>query len=395
MIYNFSMLKQLIRYYAGLVLRMSYILPLFKKMYFLSAKKYVQKLNQLAIQGSWVRRSLTGPDFTPIWSDIDITLVVNEELIDKIKLPANLLIKDIQIVSDQHLSSWLISGGFRNRQIPSWKQMQGEIKLMVPPKPTLEFIAFELAHEYYLLYQQLEKKLKQIDYLKWQTEATYKLIAEMERILLYWQEQDDGLLFLSREEIFPRHQFHPKRIGNHIEKYDQNWKSILKELALPLQKFPFEEYLITETTDYQILNFAIQGQQVLVAKVITQIPFLKTVFPEKFVCSESFVRMVKGVGVQEQTLLNQIAKGKNYYYQFNLQRLANDLASTALAPIDQSRHYYCYKNINEFHLALFNKSVPEWEEIQQRWEADGNVNQNSQELLLITSRFLEVLRTLR
>ncbi len=395
MIYNLSILKQIVRYYSGLVLKVSYFLPLSKKLYFFILKKFLMKLNHRAIKGTWVRRSLTGKDFTPLWSDIDITLVVNEDLIGLIKLPKNLLVKDIQIVSDQHLNSWLTSGGFRNRQIPNWIKIQGSIHLLSPPALKSEFIAFELAQEIYLLYQQLEKKLQQTEYLQWQYESTYKLIAEMERLLRYWQERDDSLLFLSREDVFPRQQFMPAQIGEYLERYDQNWQNIFKELALPLQGFPFEQYLNRETEEYQILNFTIQDRQVLVAKKIKRIPFLKTVFPEKFVCSETFVCLVKGVGVQEQTLLNTIALDKNYYYQFNLQRLANDLVSAALAPTDQSRLYYCFKNINEFHLVLFNESVPGWDDIELVWQNEGIVNQSSQELTLITSRFLEVLRTLR
>ena len=395
MIYNLSILKQVVRYYAGLVLKMSYFLPLSKKLYFFILKKFLMKLNLSAIKGTWVRRSLTGRDFTPLWSDIDITLVVNEDLIGLIRLPKNLLVKDIQIVSDQHLNSWLTSGGFRNRQIPNWIKMQGSIDLLSPPALTNEFIAFELAQEIYVLYQQLENKLKQTEFLQWQYESTYKLIAEMERLLRYWQERDDRLLFLSREDVFPRQQFMPAQIGEYLERFDQNWQSIFKELALPLQGFPFKQYLNRETEEYQILNFSIQDRQVLVAKEINRIPFLKTVFPEKFVCSETFVCLVKGVGVQEQTLLNTIAHDKNYYYQFNLQRLANDLVSAALAPTDQSRLYYCFKNINEFHLVLFNESVPGWDDIELVWQNEGIVNQSSQELTLITSRFLEVLRTLR
>jgi hypothetical protein len=273
--------------------------------------------------------------------------------------------------------------------------MQASIALNAPPAQERELIAFELAQEIYLLYQQLEKKLTQTGFLKWQHEATYKLIAEMERLLQFWQEQDDGLLFLSREEIFPHQHFNPSQMGMYLERYDQNWQSIFKVLARTLQTFPIEEFLKTETEQYKILNFSIQDQQVLIAKVITQIPFLKTAFPDKFVCSETFVRMVKGVGVQEQTLLNKIASANNYYYQFNLQRLANDLASAALAQLDQSRLYYCFKNINEFHLALLNESVPGWDGIELIWQNEGIVNQNSQELALITSSFLEVLRTLR
>jgi hypothetical protein len=100
--------------------------------------------------------------------------------------------------------------------------------------------------------------------------------------------------------------------------------------------------------------------------------------------------MIKGIGIQEQTLLNQIAKDKNYYFQFNLQRLANDLIGSVLVDTNnQTQLYYCFKNINDFH------PVPGWKDIDFRWQNDKIVHRNSQELLALASRFLEVLRSLR
>jgi hypothetical protein len=389
------MFKDFIRYFGGKIFGCGILLPYFKNLYFLVAQNYLNSLNSHTVKACWIRRSLTGQDFTPLWSDIDITLLVNEKSATQFTLPSNILVKDIQIVSDEHLSSWINSGGYRNRQITNWIQLSGSVQILPPPEQSSEILAFELAHESFLLYQQLEEKLHQPK-SKWLVEGTYKLIAELDRVLHYWVGREERFLFVPREEVLPRNVFIFEHISSYLSKYETIWEEIFAALAPELKQFKPEEYFNTHDSEHQILNLSIKGRQVLLVRDVVNVPYFIGQFPNHFVCSTTFLKMIKGVGVQEQSLLNNLAKTGGYYYQFNLQRLANDLLGTMLLnPTNKQQLFYCLKNINDFYLVLKSISVPGWHQIESNWSHSEIPKRNSQELLVMCPQFLEVLRSLR
>ena len=389
------MFKDFIRYYGGKLFGWVILRPYFKNLYFLVAQNYLNSLNSHTVKGFWIRRSLTSQDFTPLWSDVDITLLVNEKLATQFTLPSNILVRDIQIVSEEHLSSWMNSGGYRNRQINNWIQLSGSVQITPPIEASSEILAFELAHESFLLYQQLEEKLHQPK-SKWLIEGTYKLIAELDRVLHYWLGREERFLFVPREEVLPRNVFVFEHISSYLSKYELIWEQIFAALAPELKLFKPEEYFNTHDSEHQILNLSIKGRQVLLVRDVVNVPYFINQFPNHFVCGAIFLKMIKGVGVQEQSLLNKLAKSGDYYYHFNLQRLANDLLGTMLLnATNQHQLFYCLKNINDFCLAMKSISVPGWHQIESNWTTTQSLKHNTQELLSLCPQFLEVLRSLR
>ena len=389
------MLKDFIRYYGGIVFGWCILLPFWKNLYFLVAQNYLNFIDSHYIKGCWVRRSLTGKDFTPLWSDVDITLLVSDQSAMKLTLPSNILVKDIQIVSAEHLSSWIHSGGYRNRQIANWIKLSGSVAILPPPQPSSEILAFELAHESFLLYKQLEEKLHQPK-SKWLIEGTYKLVAELDRVLHYWIGREERFLFVSREEVLPRDVFIYEHISSYLAKYEAIWEEIFGALAPELKLFKPEDYFNTHDSEHQILNLSINERQVLLVRDVVNVPYFISQFPNHFVCGSTFLKMIKGVGVQEQSLLNNLAKFGGYYFQFNLQRLANDLLGTLiLHPTNQQQLFYCLKNINDFYMIMKSISVPGWSQIESHWNQNVSPKHNSQELLSLCPQFIEVLRSLR
>jgi hypothetical protein len=390
------MMKEFIRYYLGFFVKDGYLYEKLRQFYFFWALRFARNCAGEGVVGVWVRRSLTTKDFVPFWSDIDLTVVIQEESFHKISLNPDLLVQDIQIISDKHLHSWLRTGGVRNRQINHWIRLIGRLELHLPPQENDGILAFELVHEFYLLYHQLEKKLHHQTSSSWQKESTWKLLAEMKRITLFWKTKDLQVLSTLRADLLPRENVDPANLREVFLSLDQCWGEILGHLQSPLGEFDVAELIISETPDHHLLNLTIQDKPVVIAKDAGKIPGLMEQFPESFLCTYNFVKMIKGAGVQEQTLLNQLARDrKSYYFDFNLQRLAHDLLGCFfLSPNQLTQLYYCYKNIHDFYLALTGQECFYWKEIEDRW-AKGIIYHNHQELTQFTARFLEELNSLR
>jgi hypothetical protein len=383
------MFKNFIRYYLGKFFQLSPLSSVIRHFYRSWAQIYSDRLIQHSPNGVWLRRSVTNQDFMPFWSDIDLTIILKKNELLNFSLNKDLFVHDIQVLSDKHLDSWLRTGGFRNRQIPEWIKLHGSEKIYTPQIESAQTLAFELAHEFYLLYHQLESKLHQNISDKWAMESAYKLLAELERVHLFWQSKDSRILSLTREQIFPRKNYDSKLWPQYLSAIDGYCQSIFQSLCEPLASFDFQPLVKSSGENYSILNLKILGKPVVVCHKADLIPKLIALFPTSFVCSPTFVKMIKGVGVQEQSLLNKLIHDRSsYYFHFNLQRLANDLLGAfVLNPGGHEQLYYCFKNINDFSMELLGNPVPGWNE--------GKVTyHSSQELLELINRYLEVLESL-
>ena len=85
----------------------------------------------------------------------------------------------------------------------------------------------------------------------------------------------------------------------------------------------------------------------------------------------------------------------HYYFKFNKQRLAHDLVgSICLTQINATQLYYCFQNIKEFTQKVANLTPPLWEEIDKQWQTQQRFTLNSDELIDLSTRYLDLLASL-
>lgn len=341
------------------------------------------------IKGAWIRRSTTTADFIPLVSDIDLTV-----LIDLKDLPALMkeryfyprhLVRDVQLLAVPFLEDWLETGGIRNRQISSWQTIiPGEFHLRLPASFQKSDLAFELAHESFLLFSQLSQKINEKNF-----PAQLKLRLELERLLQYWKTGDADLLLVSRSKISP--EAANDEMGSFLIRLEAFWGELLLHLEKPMDAYPLTELMKLPDAEITSLFLKIQNRNAILAKDPRSYLKVAEEYPDHFIVTSNFVRLLKGVGVQEQTLLNQVAKRKTpYYVRYNRQRLAHDLIETLLQDIDnESRLYYCFRNNQEFLDSFGWGSAPHWEDL--RTGPEGKIPWTREELLRISLANLEVL----
>ncbi len=391
-------MKNFIRYFLGQLVLLFGLREFFRFLYIAHGKHFISKRQKL-ISKSWARRSVVTNDFIPFVSDLDVTILIDDTKITEMfygqMFKADLLIRDIQFVSPAFYSTWLRTGGLRNRQINHWLPLSGgEHLLRLPQEKQKSIIAFEIAHEVFLLYRQLQEHLPfGITSLSYKKQASQKLCLELKRLQIFWETSDESILWISRKDISL--QLNTKSdLIQFLESQNHFWGELLENLTFPLGQFDMKP-LVKETTDLgSELRLTMNLLPVFVTDNFQNLARLRQGQP-KFVCTRNFLCLVKGVGVQEQTELNQLAKDKNgYYFGFNQQRLAHDLIHTLItAPDNASRLFFCFKNIKEFAEASANQIPREWPEVD-RWDHQGPFPFQGQHLLDISLRHLELLRSL-
>jgi predicted nucleotidyltransferase len=363
-----------------------------RRLYLRRAKTYVSALDQNAVKEVWVRRSVTNQDFKAFLSDIDLTVVVDENLLSQLHFPHDLLVKDIQIVPQKFLSTWLSAGGFRNYLQEDWIPLKSNSTLQ--PRKKIEdksILAFELGHEIYLLYHQLEKKFHEgsdpLIHI-----SREKLVAELNRVQQFWIKNDQSLLKEPRKNFVVQESFQ-----NFIKKQDFFWQELTFHLEPPLNDYPIEDLIEAEFPDYYEMNLEMRGKQVLIVKKTDSLERFFTSHPHHFVVTENFFKLVKSVGVQEQDELNKLAhKKKGYYFDYNLQRLATDLVGAVVQYKEDHRLlYFCLKNIQEFTFAVTGQTVSDWESLEENWQKHDLIYRNNGELMELCRGYLEVLEGMR
>lgn len=365
------------------------IKPLFRDLYISVARIYQDQIKDLNICGAWIRRSATTQDFIPAWSDIDLTLLIDDQNLSGITLKNNLLVKDLQIIPLRFFKSWCLAGGLRNRQFESWISLRPYSPTLEPsPFLNREIIAFELVHELYLLYFQLERKLHgQAD--EWSHISVRKLKAEIARLYYYWDSKDTQWLLKPRAEI-------PVNDADFFQRLDQLLEKLRLSLHPHFQAYNFDPLIEQQMEGKNILNLRIGNQTVMTIPEMTSLTSELKHYPDYFVCSETFLKIIKAVGVQEQTLLNELARNRtSFYFHYNLQRLATDLVGAYLLyPENHTQLYYCFRNIHEFTMAVAETESPDWHVIERKWTEEGHLPLQTHDLAGLVKAYLEVLTSL-
>lgn len=151
----------------------------------------------------YFRRSITNKNFIPFWSDIDITVIIVEtnlsrlrEALKKIRLLTviNPFLKDIEMVDGAYFNEWLIAGGYKNWIRSNWKNYQEIPQLEDVDYVSLpdEELIYTLIWEHRFLYEQLNIKLNkfaqgqfsQVDLIN-----AYKLLADIEILVHFWNDK--------------------------------------------------------------------------------------------------------------------------------------------------------------------------------------------------------------
>jgi hypothetical protein len=366
------------------------------------ARSFCRKLPE-GFTAAWIRRSVINDDFVPFWSDIDLTLFLPHRP-DRLRelftrgVGRDLLVHDIQLVSSAFADAWQETGGIRGRQAQGWEQLFGDPELH--PKtvaPTRAIAAFELGHELHLLYRQLEHPLKLLavpGFSRWDAYTASKLAAEIRRLQHYWQELDETILLAPRRN-FTSDLSSSAEIEIFLQELETFAQELLAELAPPLGDLPFAELILEQQTDGQVLWLQMNDKSVFTFKHVKDWASFVTKHLDHYVIPESLLRLIKGVGVQEQTLLNTLAARegrKSYYYRFNLQRLAHDLLGAMILDSGkQDQLFFCYQNIHAFLQAIGAKTSPHWPEIKQQWEQNRRFQYDTPALVALSLEFLELL----
>jgi hypothetical protein len=383
-------MKQKLRYIFGKILKAAGTTQLVHKLYLRLARNYLNKSGQ-HVKNAWVRRSMTSVDFTPVVSDIDLTVLINissiPELMRSRALSPQHLIRDVQIVSEEFLHDWEETGGFRNRQIPAWIPVQGDHKLLTPTTTEKRELAFELAHEVFLLYSQLAIKL-----IEGEKPAIRKLGLELERLFDYWQSPDSELIFAPREKFFSEDL--NSDFVRFLIRQEKFWGELLSRLQPPMGEYDLTLLENDKQSYGSTLFLNIDSRPVFLLNDINKLNDALKSHSAYFIATPNFIRLLKGCGVQEQELLNHVASRiPGYYRKFCRQRLAHDLIGTLLQdPDNQRRLFYCVKNNQEF-LRHFSLEAPGWSTLRE--QPEGNIPWNREEQLDYGLRNLEVLGRVR
>ncbi len=363
-------LRKTIRYHLGtLALRLG-LVNFFREFQLLLARAWVLTKKE-ALRSAWARRSIVTQDYIPFWSDVDISAVIEDRPIAsslyRQSLLNRLMVSDTQYICSSFYQEWMKTGGLRNRQCKNWlalKKNQHELPFLFDKGRDL--IAFEVAHEGFLLYRQFMQKLATYSCSAnpFDLYSLIKLAKDLTRLRTFWETQDESVLYRERASF---------SIQNDWEKFihslDSFWEDLAQSVHPLFMTYSEEIYVSIVSEEGSLLDFEFDGRKVFMLHTDFRGELFSLLKKGYFPARSTFVRLMKGVGVHEQTFINQLAREYHpYYYPYCLQRLANDLVNSALeAPQDHGRLFYCYFNIKEF-LYAFDVVYPGWDEVQSRWE---------------------------
>lgn len=362
-------MKQQLRFFLSKFIKLTHSRELIRSYYLHRAKLFVKNIPELFLKSAWVRRSTVTQDFFPIMSDVDLTLVIKHEYLKdfflKQRMHPSFPINDVQLIADIFEADWLSTGGFRNRQIRNWLEIVTATKDLQANRPmNREYLAFELGHEIHLLYRQLQKLISQRA-----TEATmfsvHKLLKEMERTKLFWSKLDEKILFEDRLKITI-----PEDIFQHLLLLDQYWHELLLNLHPSLTQFKWSDLILKKAEHGFHLNLQIDGRWVFLVEDPLLFAKAFDLYPGHYVVTPSYITLIKGVGIQEQTYLNELAKADHdgYYFKFNRQRLYHDLlGAITFNPDNCTQLYYCFLNIEMFHHSMRGSFSQYWNDIDTSW----------------------------
>ncbi len=366
-----SKIMESFRKYAGKTLSSAGLGPAFRKIYLNEARQFASR-REKNLSGAWIRRSTVTPDFIPLLSDIDLTCLISQEKLEELYrariFRGNLLVKDIQIVSDQFLGEWLRCGGIRNRQVSSWISLLSKSPVLKEPSEEPdEIIAFEIAQEAYLLYHQLEPRLSSPALDLFGT----KLVLEFLRLMEFWKTRKTDVL------LAPRITFQQKLSPDQALKLIDSFASELKsKLASPMSGFKVEPLMKETVSTGSWLHLKMKGKNVFLLKDVESLSLTRN-RQNTFLITDNLLTLFKGIGVQEQALLNSAAKTNSYYKSYNAQRLAHDLIGALLLdPDDKVQLYYCFRNIEDFLKSQGESIIPFLDDLNRNkgdhlgWEDD-------------------------
>ncbi len=366
-----------------------------RSLYFGMATRFVNKLPSNMVEAAWIRRSAANEDFFPLVSDIDITILIKDLDFSQMKSGKNLktspLMQDIQFLSTRFLNAWMETGGFRNYQIPQWKQIHGiPFQLNIPSSGTEE-LAFEIAYEVHLVFKQIAFKILERNFSnEGNSRDIQKLSLEIFRLKNFWASRDAEWALRNRSSI----PFSGSLTDLFIILEDL-CRSLIDELEPPLNVYDWKKTIIRE--DHLGFETAIsfKGYPIYVLKDPARILEARNGSAGRFIVTPSYLQMIKGIGVQEQTQLNRLAKDHAYYRKFSCQRLAHDLiGALILEPENTEQLYFCFYNIAEFHHALTGEFPLKWPEIESNWKKFQNLRLKRDELEKLSVTYLDHLEAL-
>lgn len=359
------------------------------------AKGFVERLPSELVEAAWVRRSAANEDFLPVVSDIDVTILIDDRnlraLATGAPLPRPRLIQDIQFVSKRFLRAFEETGGFRNYQSPQWRQIFGIPMKLGFPHSGKEERAFEVAYEVHLIYKQIAAKIAAPRFNSRATARDLeKLGRELNRLRLFWETGENLWAVRPRDQI-PS----PGTLAEVLLLLEQFCRSLIQELEPPLNVYDWRTTVTQETELFFETAISFKGQQICVLRDPTKILEARRKKDSVFFASASYLQMIKGIGVQEQDQLNRLARDNAYYRRFSAQRLAHDLiGALILEPEDLENLYYCFFNIARFIEALTGECPTKWAEIESVWDSQRKIPWAQEELLGVSTSYLDLLEAL-
>jgi hypothetical protein len=359
-------MKSLFRWLIGSLLAKVGLTNCFRIFYRLYAEALIRALNPQVLKAAWIRRSVVNSDFIPLVSDLDLTILIDDkrfqELSKNSRFPYWPLAKDVQIISHRFADAWMETGGFRNYQFAGWKQIQGSPKNLKNPESKREERAFEVAFEIHLIYKQIATR-------KRNRRELLKLSRELKRIQLFWSTGQLSWVMEERQKI----PFDGDEADTLIL-LDELCTEIIQELEPPLNVYDWRGTIISEDSIGYEININFKGQPIFVMKDPTKILEARKKRSHFYFVTPSYIQMIKGIGVQEQSGLNRLAKEHPYYRRFSCQRLAHDLLGASILEPDNSEQlFFCFYNISFFIFEITGEFPQIWPAIEISWK-DNRMN---------------------
>lgn len=322
----------------------------------------------------YFRRSITGKDFIPFWSDIDVTLIIKDNELGKLRkslkkisflTAINPFLKDIELVDGATNLHWLDYSGIKNWNKSAWLSQGGE-KLQNKEWKDLfiQEICYNLVWEHRFLYEQLnkkinlffQKKISRLDLI-----SAYKIIADIEGLLFILKSQT----VLSRKDILKSYKLYGEvdkiyfthdEIKLHfefiMEKFSVLTNKIFTSLGLILKKQlddfeePFEIHLGQIEENIVFFNFKSvfveDFNKVSLEKYLGQAEGIIVLTPKLY-------KIYKICGVQEIDILIGLSQKPPYQFvnKYLNVRLLQDYIQAILEKKDELVLFFCRINIEK------------------------------------------------
>lgn len=386
-------LKNKLRHFLGQFVTKIGATEKMKSAYLYYAFSVIAQFPAHSISNVWIRRSYLTSDFTPFWSDIDLTVLINSSGLKKlIESPPrdHYPLIDIQYLHEDFFENWKNTIGIRGKICSEWKSIYGSTNLLLPHQEVdKNFLALEVAYELYLLYQQLELLLFKDDIFS--LKAKTKLQKDLYALREFWITKDRSWLLKRRSDI---------EMSTDLFEFLNDYNKFIQDIILALPD-DFERYdmspLKDEKTKWgETLFLKINNKKVHAINNYSDLK--KNPDTSFFFATLPFIQLIKTVGIQEQEQLNRYVSksGNTLFFEFCIQRLAHDLLGAVLTTKrSETTIYFALKNINDFSIQIQNTGAPFWENISQRYNHQQSISSNSKELADITQAQLDLLLALR